>query len=355
MAKSPLVSVCVTSYNHAGFLPAALDSILNQTFRDFELIVVDDGSSDQSMDILEDYARKYAGVVRVLTHPGRQNLGPSESDNLALREARGDYWCTQPSDDISYRDRLERQVAVLQNQPGVGWAYGVADLIGKKGEPLRQRFGSDLSAVPELVEELILENRVAVPTLMVRMQCMKEIGNFEPGLMYGDWEFLVRLAARFKAAFLPAPVAAYRQHDYNTSITPAESATQNRILEACRYSLEVVTTLRRKAAAANGQLGRPRTRALLDLKRAAILLLLREKESASRAAAEVFRSDPSFRDDLKHLAHCLGHFKSLRLPLMMIRELGYPPRWLRDKEFTSALVEISRFRLQHSFRAGPND
>lgn len=347
MALMPIVSVCIASYNHARFLPAALESILRQTYRDFELIVADDGSTDGSLEILESYVRKYPEVMRVFTHPGRRNLGISATDNLMIKEAQGVYWCGLGSDDVSYPDRLERQVAFLKSRPEIGWVYGVADFIDKDGAPLQLQFGSDLSAFPDLAEELILENRIAGLAAMVRMQCMREIGPFEPGLIYGDWEFWVRLAARYPAAFLPGAVAGYRYHDYNTSLFPSGQVPLDRRLQTFWWCLEVITSLRRKAEARDDELGRPRKKALLDLSKAAYLLLLKDKESAALAAARVFQSDPSFRRDLKQLAHCLDHFGSLRLPLMMIRELGYPPRWLADMDFMSTLIRIGAYRLWH--------
>ena len=345
MARTPMVSVCIPSYNHARFLPAALDAIMGQTFRDFELIVVDDGSTDNSLEILQSYARKYPEIMRVFTHPGRRNLGASATDNVAIKEARGVYWCPEESDDLSYPDRLERQVAFLESHPDIGWIYGVADFIDKDGTPLDKQYGYDLSACPDLAEELILTANIAPG--MIRMKCLTEIGPFEPGLVYGDWEYWIRLAARFPAAFLPGAMGAFRCHDYNTSITLPQHETPERVLQAWRHSLEVFTCLRRKADAAEGQLGRPRTKALFDLKRAAMLLLLKDKESASLAAAAVFRSDPSFGDDLKRLAHYLDHFKSVRLAFMMVRELGFPPFWLADKAFMSTLLRIGAHRIWH--------
>ncbi|MGD0222654.1 MAG: glycosyltransferase [Terriglobia bacterium] len=345
MAHNPMVSICMPAYNHAPFLPAALDSILAQTFRDFELVVVDDGSTDGSFEILESSARKYPDVMRVLTHPGRQNLGISVTSNVVVKEARGVYFCPHASDDVSYPDRLERQVGFLESHPEIDWVYGTADFIDEQGARFEGQFGHDLSAFPDLAEELVLDNRIAGATVLIRTKCMLEVGQFEPELMYGDWEFFIRLAARCPSAFLPGAVAGYRCHGYNSSLIFPFDASLERRLENLRHSLEAITALRRKADAADVQLGRPRIKGLLDLRRAAFLILLHQRQSASLAAAEVFRSDPSFRGDLKHLAHCLRHFGSLRLALMMIRELGFPPSWLADKDFVSALLRMGLQRV----------
>ena len=346
MASAPMVSVCMASYNHARFLPAALDSILGQTFRDFELVVVDDGSTDNSLEILESYAHKYPETIRVLTHPGRQNLGVSVTGNLATTNARGVYWCPHASDDVSYPDRLERQVAFLESHANIAWIYGTAEFIDKHGMRTGGQFGCDLSAFPHLAEELALDNRIAGATVLIRTKCMFEVGLFEPGLMYGDWEFFIRLAARYPGAFLPGAVVGYRCHSYNSSLSFPHDASLERRIENLRHSLEAITALRRKADAADFQFGRPRMKGLLDLRRAAFLIVLHDRISASLAAAAVFRSDPSFRDDLKQLAHCLRHFQSLRLAFMMIRELGLPPRWLVDRDFFSAMLWIGLQRIR---------
>jgi glycosyltransferase involved in cell wall biosynthesis len=349
MARIPTASVCIASYNHARFLPAALDSILGQTFRDFELIVVDDGSADNSLEILESYARKYPEIMRVLTHPERRNLGISVTDNVMIQASRGAYWCGHASDDVSYLDRLERQVDYLESHPETGWVYGVAGFIDKNGTRLKGQFGCDLSAFPDLAEELILGNRICGAAAMVRMKCMKEVGPFEPGLMYGDWEFWVRLALCYPGAFLPGAVAGYRCHDYNTSMSLLQPEDPVRSRENIRHSLEVIATLRRKADTAEGQLGHPRKKALLDLRRAAFHLRLNEKESASLAVVAAFRSDPSLRRDFKQLVHCLSCFESRRMALMIIRELGFPPRWLGDKALVSTLLRLGAKRLRRGF------
>src|SRR5215469_11593995 len=125
MSNSPLVSVCVASYNHGRFLPAMLDGLLSQTFHDFEIVVVDDGSTDNSMQVLGACADRNPEIMRVYTHPGRQNRGVSATVNLGFEKSRGKYWCMHDSDDVSYPDRLERQVAFLESHPDVGWVYGV--------------------------------------------------------------------------------------------------------------------------------------------------------------------------------------------------------------------------------------
>src|SRR3954468_11417826 len=107
---APLVSVMIPSYNHAPYLPAAIESVLAQTLEDFELIIGDDGSIDDSLDI----ARRYAEAdprIRVLTHAAEGHRGIGATGNLMRPTARGRYWFGLPSDDVLYPDTLEREVA----------------------------------------------------------------------------------------------------------------------------------------------------------------------------------------------------------------------------------------------------
>ncbi len=351
MSGTPLVSVCIPCYNHARFLPATLDGIFAQTFRDFEVVAVDDGSTDNSLEILHTYAHKYPGMMRVFTHAGGKNLGPSATENRGVQEARGVYWCGNDSDDISYPDRLERQVAFMKSHPEIEWIYGVSDFIDKDGKKLPGEYGEDLSVFPGITERLIMDCYIF--PVMIRRACMLEAGPFEPGLMFGDWEYVIRLAVRYPAAFLPGSVGAYRKHDSNTCYFPQERFTREKELEGLRWSLEVITTLRRKAEDPDSDLSKPRLKALLDLRQASFHLMLQEKRAASAVARAVFQDDPLLRRDLKLLARWLSRLRSVRIALMMMRNYGYPPKWLFDPEFLIALLRVGVYRILYPFKILP--
>src|SRR5205807_7803351 len=122
---TPLVSVSICSFNHLRYLPAAIESALGQTLDDIELIVVDDGSSDGSLAVVEQYAAADSRVG-VVTHPRHANLGPAASGNLARSLARGKYQIGLSSDDVLYPDALEREVDLLERRPALGIVYGYA-------------------------------------------------------------------------------------------------------------------------------------------------------------------------------------------------------------------------------------
>src|SRR5437868_6123302 len=121
MSEQLKVSITIPSYNHVRFLPATLESILAQTYKNFEVVIVDDGSRDGSLQVAQEYAARQPGLIRVLTHPGHENRGVSAAVNLAFENISGEYWMGIPSDDTMYPDKLERQVEFLDKHPEVGW------------------------------------------------------------------------------------------------------------------------------------------------------------------------------------------------------------------------------------------
>src|SRR5581483_11395810 len=149
MPDNPPVSLCIPSYNHAQFLPAAIDSALAQTYRPIEIVVADDGSSDGSLAVARRYAARHPDLIRVHTHPGGANRGISATVNLAYAKSRGAYWSGLPSDDVLYPDKVARQVEYLEARPDLGFVYGYADLIDQSGRPLPGRWGDDLTDYPD--------------------------------------------------------------------------------------------------------------------------------------------------------------------------------------------------------------
>ena len=333
----PIVSVCVASYNHARFLPAMLDGLLGQTFRDFEIVVVDDGSTDNSMEVLQIYADRNPEIMRVYTHPGRRNRGISATVNLGFEKSRGKYWCMHDSDDVSYPDRLARQIAFLEKHRDVGWVYGVADPIDDNGAPLDGQLGSDLSSCPDLVEHFIWDNPIAATTTIIRRDCALRIGPFDEAVLYSDWEYWIRLASHYSPAFIPGSVIKYRIHGRNASIGVPREARLERFFH-------VMKAARQKADSIGGLLARPRTKAQLDFRNANLCFEMGDFQSGRRELRSMFKSDPTLRFNPKPIAQWLCRQPSRRLALAIIQELGSPPMWAANISFVSTLLQIFIFR-----------
>ena len=210
---TPRVSVCIPSYNYASYLPETLDSILAQTYPDYEIIVVDDASKDDSQAVAEGYAGRYPNKVRVFTHPGRVNKGISATCNLAIEQARGEYLAWLGSDDAWYPEKLARQVDELDLNPGVGLTYSYADIVDSKGEKTGEKMGRDMTH--DLLPMLVAGNFVPHLTAFHRRACLEKTGYYDETLQYSDWEMWLKMANYFRFSFIDQPLAMYRVHGVN--------------------------------------------------------------------------------------------------------------------------------------------
>lgn len=197
-------------YNGEHFLPEAIDSILGQTFRDIELLIIDDGSTDRSADIIQAYDDPRIRLVR-----NSINLGLVAALNKGLDLARGDYIARMDCDDIALPSRLEKQVRFMDGNPDVG-------LCGT----FYQWFSGDLSKTVRLPEDdqsirltLAFENSFGHNTVMLRRRHLSELGlKYDPAFKYAeDYEFWVRCSHYMKMANLPEVLVRYRFHPENTS------------------------------------------------------------------------------------------------------------------------------------------
>jgi glycosyltransferase involved in cell wall biosynthesis len=300
LSKTPRVSICLPSYNHAQFLPAAIDSILRQTYQDFEIIIVDDGSMDGSLQIAEDYALRHPSQILVLTHPERRNLGISETVNLAYRHCRGEYWSGLPSDDMLVPDKLERQVAFLDANPNIGWVYSYAKLVDEVGQPLAgfQNFGEDITRDSHPLRRLIQKNSIPGMTVLMRRSCTDKVGLHETSIIYSDWEFWLRMLAKCPVGFLSYPLVLYRTHSYNTSsVQPHENM---------RRALEVMHSFRVRVEKSHDTAATDvRMLALIDLQSAFYFFCLRQEKDATGSLQSAFQNDVTLAQDGKFFAEWL--------------------------------------------------
>jgi glycosyltransferase involved in cell wall biosynthesis len=297
---SPKVSVCIPLFNHARFLPEAIESVLAQTLREFEIIIVDDGSQDDGLQIAQAYAARYPNKVRVFTHPSNRNLGISETINLALEKSAGVYVSGVAPDDLLNPDKLEKQVAFLDLNPRIEWLYAQACCVDENNRvlPGRALFGTDLTKEADPLESLIRTNVIPGMTVLCRRQFMLDVGSHERGLLYSDWDIWARALAKSESAFLPSSVARYRIHGTNTSVG-VETLTN------MKRGLAVMRSLRRRAETATDRLGEPRILATLDLQSAFYLYYLGAEEEAAASLHRAHEDDASFLRDNAFLGRWL--------------------------------------------------
>jgi len=220
----PEVSVIVPSYNHARFIRKAVESVLTQTLTDLELIVVDDGSEDDSLQILSKIQDP-----RIIVLP-QSNQGAHQAINRGLHRASGKYLAILNSDDYYHPERLEKTCAILKIQPDTGLVASYIQIIDQADHPLGIKHGfkdcepwmlgrPDLSfrATNDLKEALLTENYLATTSNFIFPKALYEqIGDFRPLRFTHDWDYALRLTQISDLALLTEPLLNYRVHPDNT-------------------------------------------------------------------------------------------------------------------------------------------
>lgn len=217
-AQSPTVTVWIPSYNHAIYLPEAIESVLSQSFDDFELLIVDDGSSDDSLAIARGFAARHPNKIRVATHPGEVNRGVSATVNLANSLANGRYWTGLPSDDVLPIDSLKLRVAFLEDHQDCAFVYGRAFTFEHTNPTTGYEWGTDITSLSEPCEFLLKGNVIPGMTVMARRECWQGTGRHDETLDYSDWQFWFRMFAQYRGGFIRQVLALQRKHGRNYSM-----------------------------------------------------------------------------------------------------------------------------------------
>jgi glycosyltransferase involved in cell wall biosynthesis len=208
----PEVSVVIPAYNAARYLGAAVESVLAQTFDDLEVLVVDDGSTDGSADLVADLGPK----VRVIRQP---NSGVSSARNRGIAESAGRYLAFLDADDTWLPEKLERQLAALRASPAGRFCYTAFVIADAELQPIELRRAA-LSGTAR--ETLLLDgNVVGASTPLCERELLAEAGQFDPSLSQcADWDMWIRVAAHTDFLYLDEPLVNYRQHGTNMSNDP---------------------------------------------------------------------------------------------------------------------------------------
>lgn len=207
----PLVSVVMSVYNGRHYLPAAIESILNQTYPNFEFIIIDDGSNDGAETMLAEYARQNSGRITLLRNP--QNIGYTRSLNRGLQEARGNYIARQDADDISEPTRLAEQVTFMEAHPQVGLVGTMVQLIDAEDRPLDFEYFPPAYDNATIQERLLVGNCLCHGSVMMRRHCLAQTGFYDVSLEPSeDYDLWLRLGEVADIANLQKPLYRYRYH-----------------------------------------------------------------------------------------------------------------------------------------------
>lgn len=229
------VSVVMPCFNNEKFVAAAIDSLLKQTFKDFELIVVDDGSTDLSPQIINAFQDKRIRYFRL-----DKNMGNYTARNAGIRLATGKYICMMDADDISLPHRLHKQVHFMEKNKNIGCIGALSDTIDQDGIKIKIKNRRPFN-YPALKVALFKDNYLLQSTIMIRNGLIKKYNLwYNESFRYsGDYDFTVRCAEKFPVCNLNEILVQYRVHPSQIS----SSKRQEQMLAADKVRLNQLKTL----------------------------------------------------------------------------------------------------------------
>lgn len=210
----PLVSVAIPSYNHASFVQDAIRSVINQTYENIELIIIDDGSTDQSVNKIKEMLVECGQRFTRFEFRSRPNKGLCNTLNEALQWANGDYFCVIASDDQMLPEKTSLQISLFK--PDTVGVFGGVNIINNKNQILSSR----VREYSEAGFEDILLNKHDLPasSQMFKIEILRQVGGYNPNVKVEDWDLLLRMTKlNKKIVYAPRLLINYRQHDSNIS------------------------------------------------------------------------------------------------------------------------------------------
>lgn len=231
----PHVSIILTSFNHAKFLREAIESVLHQTYTDFELIIWDDCSTDESRSIIESYTDQ-----RIRFFSNQFNKGPTYGVNEAIfKYCAGQYIAIHHSDDVWLPEKLATQVDFLETNLSIGAVFSAAEAIDERGKPLlnSQHFYNSIFSQPNRTRHdwlryfLLSGNALCHPSLLIRKQCYEKVGTYRGDLFQlPDFEMWVRLCSYFDIHVIEEPLLRFRVLDGERNTSGDRPDTRSRAM-----------------------------------------------------------------------------------------------------------------------------
>jgi glycosyltransferase involved in cell wall biosynthesis len=281
---TPRVSVVIPTHNHALFLPRAIEGVVAQSFPSWDLVVVDDGSTDDTPAVMAGLAD--GERIRYLRQARRERAA---ARNAGGRASRGEFVAFLDADDWWAPEKLGRQVALLDATPEACLCHTDCWVVAADGSRTRRRLPPRDSR--PAFEALLCGNPIVCSTAVVRRECLDAVGWFDESLTTcgaEDWDVWLRLARRSAIAYLDEPLVYYRQHSYNTSLLA--------VFESYRLVLD--KSFADPGLPGGAQRLRPRAYARYHANMALALARLGESRACRARLLAAFRLSPAI---LRHL------------------------------------------------------
>lgn len=222
-----MISVVIPTHNRADLLPRAIKSVQAQTYTDLEILIISDGSEDNTQEVVEELAKDDARIKFIEYFPAR---GGNVARNTGIENASGEYVAFLDDDDEFMPEKLEKQIAVMQSDPQIGLVYtGVHIIYANEGV----EYASVPKATGDLSSEILLDNIIGTTsTVMVRKELLLQAGGFDVQLRaLQDFDLWIRICQLCKVGFVPEEMINY----YNYTGTKQVSALTNKYIESFAY------------------------------------------------------------------------------------------------------------------------
>ena len=214
-SESPLVSIVIPCYNHEQFVQDSIQSVIDQDYKNIELIIIDDGSQDNSVEKIQEMIDACKKRFVRFEFRSRPNKGLSSTLNEALEWCKGKYFSAIASDDMMLTEKTKIQVSYMEKEVNISALFGSADYIDEKSN---KKVNICLEKKEYTFNKIILnECSFYAPTQMLRLSAVKEVGCYKPDILVEDWYMWLKLSEKGKIYCLSEKLALYRVHSSNTT------------------------------------------------------------------------------------------------------------------------------------------
>lgn len=209
MSNSPLVSVVVPCYNHESYITEALDSVFNQTYKNIELIVLDDGSIDESVAIVKKIQKE-----RAFTFASQKNMGVCKTLNKAISLSKGKYIALLASDDYWDLSKIKKQVKELESNSNSEFCFTQAREFSNNNAK-NYRIFPKKTLTGKVLNQVFIRQHVPAGSVMFTRKLYEKLDGFDENLKEEDWDFVIRSAAETEFSAVNEPLFYYRSHETN--------------------------------------------------------------------------------------------------------------------------------------------
>ena len=235
--KCPLVTIIAICYNHEQFIEECLQSIINQTYKNIELIIVDDFSVDKSREIMLIFSQKNIGINCIFN---KYNVGNCRSFNQALKIAKGKYIIDLSTDDVLKPNKIEEQVKKFEESEDIGIVFSDAEYIDEYSNWLGIFYKKN-QRIPEgnIYEEILKKSFIMPSSMMIRKSILDKLGGYDENLSYEDFDFWVRSSRRYDYAYVPQILVQQRilNGSHSTKFTQKHNILTTSTVQVCEKAL----------------------------------------------------------------------------------------------------------------------